>query len=317
MSTTLMQGWYAICEANEVGCKKPLGLKRLSMNLVLWRRKTGEVVVMLDRCPHRSAQLSKGYLKDDAVVCPFHGFEFTHSGECQHAPEFGKAIKGLCSRVFPSVEQYGMVWIYYGLDEPTVFDYPELDEIHQQFKGRYTYTSKLWNSHVTRCIENQLDYSHLPFVHKNSIGRGFKIPDEPKFLISERSIQIQFDKDSHPRSRYFMPNVWNLNIKPTGLQMLVYFVPIDETHTKFYLVAYRAFAQLPILKSPVNWVMNAMNRYILMQDHSVVVSQGTEPSYLHGDELLMRHDQAIKSLRQVWQENLVDAQAWQERLRFR
>lgn len=317
MSTTFMQGWYAVCESTEVGAKKPLGLKRLAMNLVLWRKQSGEVVVMLDRCPHRSAQLSKGYLKDDAIVCPFHGFEFASHGECQHAPEFGKAIKGLCSHSFPSVEKYGMVWVYYGLGEPSVFDFPEVAEIHQQFKGQYTYTTKVWNSHITRCIENQLDYSHLPFVHKNSIGRGFKIPKEPKFVVNERSIEIQFDRDQHARSRYYMANVWNLNISPKTLQMLVYFVPIDETHTEFYLVAYRKFAQLPVLRIPVNWVMNLMNRYILMQDHSVVVSQGAEPSYLFNDELLMRHDQAIKALRQVWQENLVDKNQWQRHLQFR
>jgi len=46
-----------------------------------------------------------------------------------------------------------------------------------------------WNAHYSRCIENQLDVVHLPFVHYNTIGRGNKtLVNGPKVIFEDYTI---------------------------------------------------------------------------------------------------------------------------------
>jgi phenylpropionate dioxygenase-like ring-hydroxylating dioxygenase large terminal subunit len=56
-SMELPDGWYAIAESREISPNKPLGIRRFGIDLVLWRADD-KLVVMVDRCPHRSAKLS-------------------------------------------------------------------------------------------------------------------------------------------------------------------------------------------------------------------------------------------------------------------
>jgi phenylpropionate dioxygenase-like ring-hydroxylating dioxygenase large terminal subunit len=68
--------WYAVLDSKEVRTGKPLGVRRFGESLVFWRDADGRIVVMKDRCPHRSSQLSLGRIIDGRIQCPFHGFEF-------------------------------------------------------------------------------------------------------------------------------------------------------------------------------------------------------------------------------------------------
>ena len=295
-----MKGWYAIVPTQDIKTSKPLSIKRFSLDLVVWKNKQNEIRVLLDRCPHRGAKLSLGKIVNDTVVCPFHGYQFNAKGACDYAPEFQKAIPGLCTKTFVVHEAFGMVWLYWG-ETPEAFDYPTLAEIHNTFKKQYSQTSRLWNSHITYCVENQLDYTHLPFVHRNTIGRGFKIPEHPAMNHTEKSISVEFHADGKKAFEYFYPNLWILHVSEK-MKLIVFFVPMDETHTLFYLRTYRSFLNNFLVKRLFDWIMNKSNLIILNQDQHVVASQGTEPSYKAENQLLMKHDAAIKAFRKNWAE---------------
>jgi phenylpropionate dioxygenase-like ring-hydroxylating dioxygenase large terminal subunit len=66
--------WYAVLDSKEVKPGKPYAFKRLNEELVFWRDKSGKIVVMRDRCPHRSCKLSPGKIIDGQLQCHFHGF---------------------------------------------------------------------------------------------------------------------------------------------------------------------------------------------------------------------------------------------------
>ena len=88
------------------------------------------------------------------------------------------------------------------------------------------------------------------------------------------------------------------------MKLVVYFVPVTESETKFYIFTYRKFLANKWLKPLVDWLMNYSNKIILKQDQKVVESQGETPSFLAKNELLMRHDTAIRMFRELWKENL-------------
>lgn len=306
MQNSFAKSWYAIIHVDEIPKLKPLSIKRLNHDLVVWKTNNNDIVIMDDKCPHRSAKLSLGKICNNKIICPFHGFEFTHSGICDFAPEFNKPINGLMVKTYPYKIIGDFVWVdLFNLGTTKFPKFEILSNLHNEFNGKYSYITDIWNSHITRCIENQLDYTHLPVVHHNTIGRNFKMPQDPKFIRDELSITI-YQKDNEQQkisTEYIFSNAWILHIS-NQLKLLVYFVPIDEKHTLIYVIAYRKFMTNKFIKPIADIIMNISNKIILHQDKKVVISQGLQPSYLMTDELLMKHDTAIRYFRELWQNNL-------------
>lgn len=56
---------------------------------VVVTRLGDEVLVAVDRCPHRGAPLSAGTVEHDCLVCPYHGWEFDAAGEVAAIPALG------------------------------------------------------------------------------------------------------------------------------------------------------------------------------------------------------------------------------------
>ena len=303
MTQSFARGWYAILPVAQIKLK-PIAIARLGVDLVVWRDINQEIVVMQDLCPHRSAKLSLGKVCDGQIICPFHGFRFSANGSCSYAPEFDKPIPGLKVKTYKIQIAVGMVWINFG-DDSEPLQIEALIDINNEFKAKYSFISKIfWSSHITRCIENQLDYTHLPLVHHNTIGRNFKLPTDPHFIQNDNGIKI-FHKGEikGPSSEYIFPNAWMLNIS-NKMKLVVYFVPISESKTEFYIFAYRKFLNNKLFKHIFDLLFKYSNRVIIKQDQKVVESQGIAPSFLAKNELLMRHDTAIRMFRELWQSKL-------------
>lgn len=296
-SFSFMQGWYAVLPAKLLKKKKPLAVIRFNLPLVFWRSKEGGVHCFLDRCPHRGAKLSIGKIHNNCIECPYHGFRFNTEGACELALEFNKPLPGLTVKKYAVKESAGMIWFLYSPEE-RAFDFPDIERLHQEFSSAYCETSKTWNSHLTYCIENQLDYTHLPSVHKNTIGRGFKYPENPVFIMNEDKITISFHgKD--PVLAFYFPNIWVLNIGKK-MRVLVYFAPINESETQLHLRTYSSILALWPLRVILSPLFNQLNKMILKQDQKVVSSQGVLPSYLATDDVLMKNDEAVKHFRRMW-----------------
>ncbi|MCH9055206.1 Rieske (2Fe-2S) protein [Synechococcus sp. PCC 6716] len=57
----LRNAWYAVTRS-AVLQEAPLTVRALGEQFVLWRSPQGTVQAMADQCPHRGAQLSRGWL---------------------------------------------------------------------------------------------------------------------------------------------------------------------------------------------------------------------------------------------------------------
>src|SRR5690349_11734083 len=123
--------WYPVIESRELK-KRPLGVERLGQRLVLWRSAAGAVHAHHDRCPHLGAALSGGRVRDGALICPFHGFEFAFNGQCRHIPAIGRTgriPKAMALASFVVREAHGFVWLWHGQEreaypEPPFFSLP-------------------------------------------------------------------------------------------------------------------------------------------------------------------------------------------------
>jgi phenylpropionate dioxygenase-like ring-hydroxylating dioxygenase large terminal subunit len=177
-----------------------------------------------------------------------------------------------------------------------------------------------WNSHYSRCIENQLDVVHLPFVHKTTIGAGNKtlingpvvvrkdelitfyvdnIVDDGKIIPLKPDQIPDYEKLFHLQFHY--PNIWQ-NMISDNFRIFAAFVPVDEENTLIYLRNYQNFLKIPILKQIVNYFTKLSNIVILRQDKRVVITQLPKKSEVKMDERLIMGDKPIIEYRKHRQE---------------
>lgn len=312
--------WYVILESSEVGKNKPIKVTRLNQILTLWREESGKVNCISDKCCHRGASLSCGKLVNGNVECPFHGFQFSGDGKVKLIPANGKNStipESQYVRAYSTYESYGLIWMWWGDDDKMTsepFFFKELNDM--------TYSTFIdpWNSHYSRCIENQLDVVHLPFVHKTTIGAGNKtlvngpvvvrdgelitfyvnnVLDDGKTIPLKPDEIPDYEKLFHLQFHY--PNIWQ-NFISDKMRIFAAFVPVDEDHTLIYLRNYQKFITIPVIKDVVNYLMKLSNIIILRQDKRIVITQLPKKTEVKMDERLIMGDKPIIEYRKHRQE---------------
>lgn len=161
--------WY-IAEASEtLTADKPLKVKMLGREFVLFRDSAGRAHCLSNVCCHRGAALSLGKCHDDdTLACPFHGWRFTGEGRCTMVPSQERPRDDIPAMAkvdaYPTEERYGFIWVFLG-DRPEeahpLFEIPEFDDPAWRMV-RFDDTWKA-NVHVAKMVD--LDQVHLHIVH--------------------------------------------------------------------------------------------------------------------------------------------------------
>lgn len=81
------------------------------------RQTDGALSTLEDCCPHGLLPLSMGYLKDDPVLCKYHGLEFGAGGACKYMPGQPGVHWEAKIRAYPVAERDRFVWVWIGNPE--------------------------------------------------------------------------------------------------------------------------------------------------------------------------------------------------------
>ena len=172
-SEGLREYWYPALPAKDIGRKKPVALRLLNEELVLFKDKHGEVQALWDYCPHRGVYLSFGdCFFEGYLSCPYHGATFDGDGECVEFITEGpdsKMVGRLRARKFPTITLKGTVFVWMGEGEPVP---PEEDIPPEFFEGRETQvwtTYRYWHCNWMIALENTSDAHNAFWVHKNAL----------------------------------------------------------------------------------------------------------------------------------------------------
>jgi vanillate O-demethylase monooxygenase subunit len=142
----------------------------LDQPLVFYRTKSGDPVVLDDRCIHRFAPLSAGCLDGDNIVCGYHGFKYDPSGNCVAIPGVERTPKNVGVKSYPVVEKWGWIWVWMGdkeqYHENKIPDFHYLDDPEWSGKGDILNLKCGYNL----VYENLLDLTHAKFVHKTTLA---------------------------------------------------------------------------------------------------------------------------------------------------
>ncbi len=165
----LLNDWHVVGFSTDFVQGTIYPVRLLERELIVWRSADDEIHVWEDLCIHRGARLSKGWIKNDSVVCPYHGWEYDCSGACTHMPAAPDEKPMKKAKAFPhgAVERYGFVWACLGTPTDDVPVFPEWSDASfmKVHSGPYPYQANGF-----RAVENFIDASHFPFVHAGLNG---------------------------------------------------------------------------------------------------------------------------------------------------
>ncbi|WP_349536190.1 Rieske (2Fe-2S) protein [Rhodococcus rhodochrous] len=108
-----MTVWTPVALARDIEPGTATGTTVDGDSVALWRGTDGTVHAWADRCPHRGMRLSFGFVRQNRLVCLYHGWQFDGAGACRHVPahprmEPPKTVK---PQQYRAIESAGLVWV--------------------------------------------------------------------------------------------------------------------------------------------------------------------------------------------------------------
>lgn len=287
--------WYPMATSEEL-TDKPLRVRALAQDFVVFRDAEGKAQCLSNTCTHRGGSLSGGKIVGGHMQCPYHGWQFSGSGECKKIPSLG-ANAAVPSRTridaYPVDERYGLIFAFLGdlpeAERPPILEVKEWDQ-----KGwRPTLQHFTINGNYERSIENGIDPAHNEYVHDT---HGFSGEREEEYKIGDMRMEetppwgrgfwhtfkappLQGElKQYRPGegtleagTGYHGTNqVWTyIHPAPNYLiHQYLYERPLDEGSTHIYLVCERNFALEP--KSDAYVIER--NQYVADQDVKIITT---------------------------------------------
>jgi phenylpropionate dioxygenase-like ring-hydroxylating dioxygenase large terminal subunit len=286
----LRRFWYMLTPMTTLG-ERPVAARLLGEDIVLWRGVDGAPAAARDRCRHRSARLSGGWVDAGCVVCPYHGWAYDASGACVRVPQLagGRTVNAPIE-TFRCAERFGYVWVC--LDEP-LFDIPEIPEFGAPGIRQVQEFDEIWDVMPLRIIENDFDMAHLTYVHRASFGPRDPVPPRvdleetedgfiARYAVPVRNPEVQKAnlrmnaEETMRRStnRYFMPFFRSGRIDyPNGLVhvLVTACTPVDDNRTRFVQFVLRSDSEED---APTEQV-RAFDRQVTEEDRYIL--EGTGP----------------------------------------
>ncbi|MEE4185705.1 MAG: aromatic ring-hydroxylating dioxygenase subunit alpha [Gammaproteobacteria bacterium] len=319
--------WYPVCTSAELE-DKPLRVTLLTLRFAAFRDSAGVAHVVSDTCIHRGGSLSKGWVQGDNIVCPYHGWQYSGAGRCAKIPSQKTGSPPARAKVdsYPVEERYGIVFAFLGdlpeSERPAMFEIPEV--------GQEGWRASIPATRVVKCyyersIENGLDPMHNEFVHpsqglpkmreetvkitENEWGTHFIAAFGEQTAKPEGEKEIESDPNTlRAGSLYHGPNILVTDIHfdaTSAFLQYAFEAPIDEEHTRIYLVNLRNCMMDPKLDERVIDINNkvADEDQVILEDLWPMRTPDTMNRELltTGDEIVVRYRKHLKE----W-----DARGW-------
>ncbi|NBD15033.1 MAG: Rieske 2Fe-2S domain-containing protein [Cyanobacteria bacterium] len=184
--------WYPVRWAEQLKVGTVHQVTIWYQNIAIYRDHEGNVHALADACPHKGVALHKGEVKENRLVCPYHGWEFNSQGECVKIPYFSdeQKLPRACARSYPIQEKYDLIWVFPGdpklANEQPILQIPEFE--NRQWL-RVPVTAH-FNAHFSMCNENTIDVFH-GYLHQNL--QGWFNPELINLKETEHSVCAQYN----------------------------------------------------------------------------------------------------------------------------
>lgn len=322
--------WYPIGTSEEIKNDEPFRAQIFGLKFVAFRGQDGTAHVLSDTCVHRGGSLGKGWVRDDCVVCPYHGWRFSGDGKCQTVPSIGYDAKPPArAKVdsYPVQEKFGIVFAFLGDlpedERPSLYEIPEYEI--EGWRANELVVIDI-DYYYERSIENGLDPAHNEFVHPThgySGERGdysvppYEVEEWPLGCFFSNKFQSQGFKDESAKkmrggisntvasSGTHGPNVLVTHIdfsETSGVHQYFFEAPVNEHRTRIFFHNLRNRATEPEYDAEV------MKKNMTVINQDVAVLSELNPVRTpenNTKEILLPADKCIASYRE-WLQSFED-----------
>ena len=319
LNTGIRKLWYPVAPSWQVR-NAPVGITRLSEQIVLWRGADGQVHALEDRCPHRGARLSLGWNLGERLACWYHGIETDGSGTVRKVPASANCpLEGKqCVKSYPVQERAGAVFLWFGLDAklpPAPLQLPE--ELTSDEYSHFLCMSN-WKTNYRYAIDNVMDPMHGAYLHANShsMAEGdkrseMKVRKTDSGLVFEKVGQrgVNFDWVELGETgclwlRLTIP--YQKRYGPGGSFGIVGLAtPVDDKHCQVYFWRTRKAQgwQRNVWRFLYRNRLEALHWAVLEQDQMVLESM---PDDARSREFLYEHDVGLARVRRMLEKRAAD-----------
>jgi 5,5'-dehydrodivanillate O-demethylase len=240
--------WHPVYRATELAPGDAVSIRVMSEDWTLYRGESGALHIVQDRCAHRKAKLSVGWVEGEDIRCFYHGWKYGPDGQCVEQPaEPQPFCQKVQLRKAVAHEYLDLVFAYFGEGEPPELPrYPEFEN----FEGKLTTITSVHGFNYFNAIDNLLDAAHIGFVHSMHVGGFDGKTDSPTLEVEETSwgatsIHTRKTSGKAGQTQFGMPNIFRVRAFPLAPELpprewIFWLVPIDdESYQRFFVEAMR------------------------------------------------------------------------------
>lgn len=272
MGQLMRRHWTPVCLLEEVSEPDgaPVKARVFGEDLVVFRDSDGRVGVMDEYCPHRRASLVFGRNEEGGLRCLYHGWKMDVDGnvlEMVSEPASSGMAEKVKHKAYPVKEWGGMVWAYMGAaDAVPAFTPPRWAPTADT---RVSIAKVLLPCNWAQVLEGAIDSAHSSSLHSSDMVParvdGAKATTNlwlrpstdkaPRLQVDRGAYGFRYAAIRRPihqaqthdyvRSTVFVAPATAL-IPPNNLYNVANVnVPMDDTNTAFYFIAWGHPAQTP------------------------------------------------------------------------
>lgn len=179
------RGWHCLGLASDYGTQ-PVQLNYFGKKLVAYRGADDNEIHILDAyCPHMGADLSKGKVCGNHLVCPFHAWVWGEDGFCKDIPYAKRVPPKARIKSWPTTVQNGLLFVW---NDPEG-NPPIPEQLPKRSEDYYSGEWTDWNmakltihSNCRELVDNMADMAHFGPVHYSKVHTFKNIQDGHRFI---------------------------------------------------------------------------------------------------------------------------------------
>jgi len=272
------RSWYPLCRTQDLKRGQIIARHAFGCKLAIFRTQQNKIGAIDARCCHIGADLSRGFIDDEFLVCPLHNWAYDVTGQCQRIP---------CQQEIPAKarqisltckEHYGIIYGFLG-DKPD-FPLPYFPDTQKHLASSARILE--FDSPYEMAGANSFDEQHLAAVHRRTvIGKQSITSVSPKHFAIEYQAYVTphtlYDKFLHliGKSKVHMSlDCWGGNLllfKHIGTpnKMMISLLPVSATTSQAFITTVLPKGD-KILYLPFKWLatrlMNLFTMLFVKQD---------------------------------------------------
>ena len=183
----LRRYWHPVCLSESLK-DIPIAVRMLSEDLVVFRDGKGRPGLLGRHCPHRLASLEYGQVREDGLMCSYHGWRYDTQGRCIDTPiePSDSDLKNKIRHLWYPVEEWGgVVWTYMGPEKENPPPLARIDVLARSDGEARIVDGDVRNYNYLNWMENFADMGHAVILHGLLVR---ELPEELK-PFSDHSIK--------------------------------------------------------------------------------------------------------------------------------